>query len=56
MGTVIRNRDGHVLASKTQKVYHAYSPIMMEAMAAMDGLQLTSNMGYTHEVFEGDCL
>lgn len=39
-----------------QKVYHAYSPIVIEAMAALDGLQFASDLGYTHVVFEGDCL
>ncbi|XP_075640488.1 uncharacterized protein LOC142612256 [Castanea sativa] len=56
VGTVIRNQDGFILASQARKINHAYSPIVLKALVALDGLQLAMELGFTHAVLEGDCL
>ena len=56
VGTVIRNREGLVMASQTRRFSHAYSPVVIEALAALHGLQLARDLGFTNAVLEGDFL
>ena len=56
VGTVIRNREGLVMTSHTQRFSHAYSPVVIEALAALHGLQLARDLGFTNAVLEGDFL
>lgn len=51
---VVRDINGFVLASLSQQIPQAYSPEVIEALAASKALQFASEIGITKAVLEGD--
>ena len=50
--TVIWNNEGLVMASQARRFFQAYSPLVIEALAALHGLQLVQDLGFTHAVLK----
>lgn len=55
-GTIIQNSNELVPASQSQLINQAYSPLAIEAITALYGLQLAMELSFTHAVLEADYL
>ena len=53
---VIRDSNGDVLASCTEKIDQSYKAEDTEAMAALKALTFTHELGFQNVVLEGDAL
>ena len=54
LGVVIRNREGRVMASLSQKIPLPMSVIEVEVLAARRALELAVELGFDHVILEGD--
>ena len=54
MGVVIRNNEGHVMASLSQKIPPPMSIIEVEVLAARRALELAVELGFDHIILEED--
>ena len=54
LGVVIRNKDGRVMASLSQKIPLPMSVIEVEVLAARRALELAVELGFDHVILEGD--
>ena len=53
---VIRNHQGLVIVSLSQKSPQAFSPLEVEALATARALEFAAELGIIHAVLEGDSL
>ena len=51
---VIRNRQGQVIASLSQKLPQAHQAMEIEALAAARAIELGIELGIIHAILEGD--
>nr|POF12608.1 hypothetical protein CFP56_25070 [Quercus suber] len=56
VGVVIRDKNGAVLASCSEKILHAYKPDEVEALAALKAASLARDLGFQNVILEGDSL
>ena len=54
IGMVIWDKLGSVLGSLSKQLPQAYTPLEIEAMAAVTTLQFSSDLGFTYAVLESD--
>ena len=54
LGVVIRNKEGRVMASLSQKIPLPISVIEVEVLAARRALELAVELGFDHVILEGD--
>ena len=56
VGVVIRDNNGAVLASCSEKLHQAYKPDKVEALAALKAVTLACDLGFRKAILEGDSL
>lgn len=56
IGLVIRDLQGIVMATSTQRIHASYSPLVAEAVAVLRGVIMTIETGLTPFVVETDAL
>ncbi|XP_075636673.1 uncharacterized protein LOC142608901 [Castanea sativa] len=55
IGVVLRDENGSVLASLAQQLPQLYTPLIIEAKAALRALQFAAELGFNQVILEGDC-
>ncbi|XP_075645359.1 uncharacterized protein LOC142616377 [Castanea sativa] len=55
-GVVIRDNNGAVLASCSEKIHQAYKPEEIEALAALKAVSFALELGFRSAILEGDFL
>ncbi|KAF3959746.1 hypothetical protein CMV_015467, partial [Castanea mollissima] len=53
---VIRDSEGMVLGSLSKQIFHAYSPLEIEAMAVNTAVQFAADLGFNQAILEADSL
>ena len=56
VGVVIRDNNGAVLASCSEKIHQAYKPDEVEALAALKAVTFAHELGFRNVILEGDSL
>ena len=56
IGVVIRDSNGAILASYSQKIPQAYKAEEIEALAALKALSFAFELGFRSAILEGDSL
>nr|XP_023923041.1 uncharacterized protein LOC112034451 [Quercus suber] len=56
VGVVIKDKNGAVMASCSEKILHAYKPDEVEALAALKAASLARDLGFQNVILEGDSL
>ena len=54
VGVVIRDNNGAVLASCSEKIHQAYKPDKVEALAALKAVTFAHELGFGNAILEGD--
>ena len=56
VGVVIRENNGAMLASCSEKLHQAYKPDEVEALVALKAVTLARDLGFRKAILEGDSL
>ncbi|XP_075645666.1 uncharacterized protein LOC142616767 [Castanea sativa] len=56
IGVVIRDNNGAVLSSCSEKIHQAYKPDEVEALAALKAVSFALELGFRSAILEGDSL
>ena len=56
VGAVIKDNNGDVLASFSEKIFQAYKAEEIEALVALKALTFTHELGFQNVTIEGDVL
>ena len=56
VGVVIKDNNGDVLASFSEKIFQAYKAEETEALVALKALMFTHELGFQNVIIEGDVL